>query len=113
MTICECTSVGEKCEILNNKCIALQSVWWVLEGGGQLSDPVGFGRMAQLQSAFDKLVFVWCHWMPPQSITVSPSLTNSFNLALQLYPAGSTRPSPPEKIIFSSIPGKVLFYNLV
>lgn len=49
----------------NNKCIALQSVWWVLEGGGQLFDPVGFGRMTQLQSASDKLMCVSCHWMSP------------------------------------------------
>lgn len=49
MTIWECTSVGKKCDIPNDECIALQSVWWVLEdgGGGQLSDPVGFDGMTQ------------------------------------------------------------------
>lgn len=100
MAICECTSVGKTCAIPNNKCIALQSVWWVLDGWGQLSDPVGFGWMAQTSdNSTHNLIPLTNQQLQPGT----PDVPSWINLAHHHL----------RKQYFLSIPGKVLFIYMI
>lgn len=54
MTTCEWTSVVENVPFLTGSALHSKACGGCCRAGGQLSDPVGFGRMTQLQSASDK-----------------------------------------------------------